>query len=77
VSRARFHLTFPERLIDEPVIYALGKDFGLVTNIRRANVDETTAWAIIEVDGDDERMADAVAWLSDRGVQVDRLESEG
>ena len=74
MSKARLHLTFPEHLIDEPVIYALGKDFGLVTNIRRANVDETAAWAIVEVDGDDDRIADAVAWLVGRGVQVDRLE---
>lgn len=74
MSKARFHLTFPEHLIDEPVIYALGRDFDLVTNIRRANVGETAAWAIVELDGTDERIADAVAWLADRDVQVDRLE---
>lgn len=70
----RLHLTFPEHLIDEPVIHTLGKDFGLVTNIRRANVDERFAWVILEVDGEPNVVEDAVRWLADRGVQVDRIE---
>jgi ABC-type methionine transport system ATPase subunit len=74
VTRRRLHLTFPEHLIDEPVIHTLGKDFGLVTNIRRANVDERFAWVILEVDGEPNVVEDAVRWLADRGVQVDRIE---
>jgi ABC-type methionine transport system ATPase subunit len=74
VTRRRLHLTFPEHLIDEPVIHTLGKDFGLVTNIRRANVDERFAWVILEVDGEPNVVEDAVRWLADQGVQVDRIE---
>jgi L-aspartate semialdehyde sulfurtransferase ferredoxin len=74
VTRRRLHLTFPEHLIDEPVIHTLGKGFGLVTNIRRANVDERFAWVILEVDGEPNVVEDAVRWLADRGVQVDRIE---
>lgn len=74
MTRRRLHLTFPEHLIDEPVIHTLGKDFGLVTNIRRANVDERFAWVILEVDGEPNVVEDAVRWLADRGVQVDRIE---
>jgi ABC-type methionine transport system ATPase subunit len=74
VTTRRLHLTFPEHLIDEPVIHTLGKDFGLVTNIRRANVDERFAWVILEVDGEPNVVEDAVRWLADRGVQVDRIE---
>jgi ABC-type methionine transport system ATPase subunit len=69
----RFHLTFPEHLIDEPVIHELGQRFEVVPNIRGANVDEQFAWVILELIGDDSAVADAVAWLIDRGITVERL----
>ncbi|OFW79634.1 MAG: hypothetical protein A2Z48_02645 [Actinobacteria bacterium RBG_19FT_COMBO_70_19] len=75
MTNARFHLTFPEHLISEPVIHRVGKDFGLVTNIRRANIEERHGWVILEVDGTDEAIAAAAAWLASQGVQVDRLEA--
>lgn len=69
----RFHLTFPEHLIDEPVIHELGQRFDVVTNIRGANVDERFAWVILEMVGSEDEIANAVAWLTDRGITVDRL----
>jgi len=75
MTNARFHLTFPEHLISEPVIHRVGKDFELVTNIRRANIEERHGWVILEVDGTDETIAAAAAWLASQGVQVDRLEA--
>jgi ABC-type methionine transport system ATPase subunit len=74
VTKRRLHLTFPQHLIDEPVIHRLGRDFPVVTNIRRANVDERFAWVILEVDGEASAIDDAVRWLADQGVQVDRIE---
>jgi ABC-type methionine transport system ATPase subunit len=76
VTRARLHLTFPEHLIQEPVIYRIGKDFGLVTNIRRANIEERIGWVILEVDGAEQAIHDAVAWLEEQAVQVDRIVDE-
>jgi len=72
--RGKLHLTFPERLIEEPVIHRLGKDFDLVTNIRRANIDEGHAWVILEMEGTEESVAKALRWLAEQGVQVDRIE---
>jgi L-aspartate semialdehyde sulfurtransferase ferredoxin len=75
VTKARLHLTFPERLISEPIVHRVGADFGLVVNIRRANLEEDRGgWVILEVDGDDERIGAAVAWLAAQGLQVDRIE---
>lgn len=74
MTTGRFHLTFPEHLINEPVIHRLGKEFGLVTNIRRANIEERQAWVILEMEGTDRSIADAVSWLAEQGVHVDRIE---
>ena len=76
MTSARLHLTFPEHLISEPVLHRVGADFGLVTNIRRANLDEDRGgWVILEVTGDEAAIASAVSWLGERGLQVDRIDA--
>jgi hypothetical protein len=55
VGTARLHLTFPGHLASEPILHRLATEFGLVTNIRRANIEEWGGWVIVEVDGDDDR----------------------
>lgn len=76
MARARFHLTFPAHLIEEPVIHGLSREFDLVTNITRANIDATAGWVILVVEGEDEAIERAEAWLADRGVKVVRLDGE-
>jgi hypothetical protein len=61
-------------LLSEPVVHALGARFGLVTNITRAHVEENGGWIILEIDGPDEAIAEAVGWLTDRDVRVERIE---
>ena len=74
---ARFHLTFPVALVEEPVIHALGQRFDVVTNITRAHVEEGGGWVILDVQGPDDALEDAVAWLTDQGVQVERIGDRG
>jgi ABC-type methionine transport system ATPase subunit len=76
VAKGRFHLTFPAKLVDEPVIHKLGSDFGLTTNLRRANINERIAWVILELEGEDRSLQEALGWLAEQGVHVDRLEDE-
>jgi hypothetical protein len=59
------------------VIHTLGQRFGLVTNIRRASVDDRAAWVILELEGPDERVGRAVDWLAEQDVQVERIEDSG
>jgi hypothetical protein len=77
VSSGRFHLTFPRHLAQEPVIHSLGQRFGIVTNIRRASVDDRNAWVILEMDGPDDRVGEAVDWLAEQDVQVEGIEESG
>jgi ABC-type methionine transport system ATPase subunit len=69
IKRVRF--TFPEQLIREPVIYKLGHEFHVVTNVRMADVDESTGWVILELDGDADEIDRSLAWAQERGVRVD------
>ena len=46
MTSRRVRFTFPQNLITEPVIYRLGIDFEIITNIRRADVREDMGWVI-------------------------------
>lgn len=74
MTKARFHLTFPEHLIREPMVYRIGRDFDLVPNIRRANIEETAAWMIMDLEGAEGDIARAIAWLEEGGVKVEQIE---
>ncbi len=69
VRRVRF--TFPEDLIREPVIYRLGHEFQVITNVRMADVDERTGWVVLELEGDAGEIDRSLAWAQERGVRVD------
>ena len=69
----RVKLTFPEELIREPIIALMVRELDVVPNIRRADVGERSGWIVCELDGDGPAVEGAVAWLRDRGVQVDLL----
>jgi siroheme synthase (precorrin-2 oxidase/ferrochelatase) len=76
VSTARLHVTFPEHLMSEPILHGLASEFGLVTNVRRANLEEDRGgWVIVELAGADDAISDAIAWLAGQDLQVDRIEA--
>lgn len=70
----KVHITFPEDKIRQPVIYEIGKEFKVVTNIRRADVTETAGWVDLEIIGDPSEVEKAVEGLKKRGVKVDPIE---
>ena len=71
MASARVRLTFPENLIKEPLIYTLGRDFNLITNIRQANVDEHVGWVSLELEGEQQEIQNGLEWISNKGVRVD------
>jgi len=76
MPKLRLHLTFPEQLIQYPIIWRLGRQYDIITNIRRANVEESVGWVILEVEGAEEALDQGVAWMQEMGVQVDRLSGD-
>ena len=63
--------TFPEELIKEPIIYNLGQQFKVVTNIRRADVSEDRGWVVLELEGEEKDIEQGITWVTSKGVRVD------
>jgi ABC-type methionine transport system ATPase subunit len=64
-------LTFSPELIKEPLIYNMGHQFRVVTNIRMADVDRNVGWVVLGLEGDDDEIDRALAWARQKGVRVD------
>ena len=71
MATKRVRLTFPQGLIKQPVIYQLGQDFEVVTNIRRADVRDDMGWVVLELEGEDKVIDDSLKWVISTGVRVD------
>jgi ABC-type methionine transport system ATPase subunit len=71
--KARVRLVFPDSLVREPVLARLVRRFDVEPNIRRAAVEEGAGWVVCELDGDTNAVEDAVVWLEEAGVSVERL----
>jgi L-aspartate semialdehyde sulfurtransferase ferredoxin len=72
----RVRLTFPANLVQEPILYRLVKDFDILINIRRADVKADHGWVALEMEADQETLERGVAWLKQRGVQIDPIERD-
>ncbi len=71
MAKVRYRFTFASDLIQDPIIWSLGREFEIVTNIRRANVVEDQGWVILELDGDRSEIDRGIAWVTEKGVRVD------
>jgi hypothetical protein len=76
VARRRLKLIFGPSLVKEPVIYQLGKQFAIVTNVRRADVTRDQGWVLLEITGEPDELERGVAYLESRGVTVEPAEGD-
>ena len=76
MGKQRVKFTFPNDLVKEPIIYRLGQDFKVVTNIRRADVQESMGWVMLELDGDESEIERGLEWVSSTGVRVDLVSGD-
>ena len=67
--------SFPEELLEEPIIHTIGQQFQVVTNIRQAEISESKGWVQLELEGEEGDIDDAIAWVTSKGVRVDTLET--
>lgn len=76
MAKRQVMLTFPEELFREPIIYNLGQQFNLVTNILRADLTEDRGWVVLELDGKEEDIETGTAWVISKGVRVEPISDE-
>jgi L-aspartate semialdehyde sulfurtransferase ferredoxin len=73
-AQRRLWLMYPPKLIQQPLIWELGKKFKVVTNIRQASVTDEIGIVCLEVDGKREAVKGAIKWLEKLGVNVEPVE---
>ena len=76
MAKRRIKVTFPQDLITEPLIYLLGKNFEIVTNIRRADVREDVGWVVLELEGQEKEIDRGLQWVTETGVRVDSVSGD-
>ena len=76
MAKQRVKFTFPPDRITQPLIYNMGRQFDVVTNIRRANVTRDRGWVLLEISGDTPEIERAVEWALNQGVRVDPIEGD-
>jgi len=74
--KRRFTLTFSTELTRDPIIYNLGQQFNIVTNILRADITEDRGWVELELDGKDEDIEAGITWVISRGMRVEPISDE-
>lgn len=72
----RIFVSFPEQIVEHPVVFELVKRFDVVPNIRRANVEEHSGWIILELAGPSSSIDAALAYLDEIGCTVNRMEGD-
>jgi L-aspartate semialdehyde sulfurtransferase ferredoxin len=75
-EHVRLFVSFPEDLVDRPMIYEVVKRFDVVPNIRRANVEQHSGWVILELNGEQEQLDGSIAYLEEVGCTVNTMEGD-
>ncbi|MDH7486790.1 MAG: NIL domain-containing protein [Anaerolineae bacterium] len=69
----KVQLSYPQHLLDKPLIYELIRQFDLLVNILEARVSAEAGWLVVGIRGEQERVQQGLAWIAGQGVQVEVL----
>ena len=77
LQRIRLNLTFPIERVDEPLLAQAIKKFGVVADIRRAQVEPLTGgYIMLEMTGTERQIDDSIAFFKSYGVGVGFIGSD-
>ena len=71
IIKKRLMFTYPPELIREPVLYNLGEQFNVVTNIESADIAEDRGWMVLELEGEESDIEQGIAWATSKGMRID------
>jgi L-aspartate semialdehyde sulfurtransferase ferredoxin len=64
-------LSFPQKLIREPILHNISTRFGVIFNISKANVTDELGFLELSLEGDAENLEKALTYLRERGVKIE------
>ena len=73
-TKKQFIITFPTELVREPWNYNLITRFDIIPNIVAGTISEDSAILGYEFDGEEAKVTEAIAYLQDKGVQVEAVD---
>ncbi len=71
MARRRVILTFTPETSSQPIIYNLGQQFNVITNIRQAETSEDRGWIALELDGKEDDIEAGIAWVISKGIRIE------
>lgn len=71
MAEQNVRLTYPSSLLKTPIIYQLIRRYDVTVNILRAQLSPEEGWLVINLNGEEGVVNDAIAWLKAQGIQVD------
>jgi len=69
-------LTFPAKLVREPIIFNIGKNFNVIVNIRGASVSDEIGLVAIMLEGEDTEIEKVLQYLKDKDVIIEPIEED-
>ena len=73
----RIVLTFPHKMVDQPIVYKLVKDYDLVFNILQAKITpKEEGVMVLEVKGKKENYAEGIKYLTSLGVKIQPISQD-
>lgn len=76
MGRRRVRLFFDGDRVNQPIVYLMGKNFEVVTNIKGGEVTRDSGWLYLEITGEDAELDRAISWTIEQGVRVDPIEGD-
>ncbi len=73
MARRIVKLTFPQKLVKEPLTFQMAKKYNILPNIRRAKVTESVGELVLELDGKEDDLDKGVEFLKKNGVIVESI----
>lgn len=77
IIEQRVRLTYPPRLLNQPLVHGLISQFSLLINILEARVGDEGGWLVIALRGEEVQVREGLAWVKAQGVQVEVLSQDG
>lgn len=68
----RCKMTFPKKVVGQPILHKVWTDFKVVSNTLRGRITEKGAWLEVELVGSPKALENALAYLDAQGIDVER-----